>query len=114
MFLYIFLTTDDATDVEFADLVSELEVMKNIGPHKNIINLIGSCTQNGKCTYVRLVRCIIFFLMVITLLATNIKPHSYSSNSYTETTECSLFSREHCNIFEWGSTLNREFVIPAR
>ncbi|XP_028414940.1 fibroblast growth factor receptor 2-like [Dendronephthya gigantea] len=38
---------DDATDVEFADLVSELEVMKKIGPHKNIINLIGCCTQNG-------------------------------------------------------------------
>ncbi|XP_046849915.1 fibroblast growth factor receptor 4-like [Xenia sp. Carnegie-2017] len=38
---------DDATDVEFADLVSELEVMKKIGRHKNIINLIGCCTQNG-------------------------------------------------------------------
>ena len=42
-----FCPTDDATDVEFADLVSELEVMKKIGPHKNIINLIGCCTQNG-------------------------------------------------------------------
>ena len=45
---YVFLATDDATDVEFADLVSELEVMKKIGPHKNITNLIGCCTQNGK------------------------------------------------------------------
>ena len=40
--------TDDATNVESADLVSELEVMKKIGPHKNIINLIGCCRQNGK------------------------------------------------------------------
>ncbi|CAB3996570.1 fibroblast growth factor receptor 4-like, partial [Paramuricea clavata] len=37
----------DATDVEFADLASELEVMKKIRPHKNIINLIGCCAQNG-------------------------------------------------------------------
>ncbi len=40
--------TDDATVVESPDLVSELEVMKKIGPHKNIINLIGCCQQNGK------------------------------------------------------------------
>ena len=40
--------TDHATDVESADLVSELEVMKKIGPHKNIISLIGCCRQNGK------------------------------------------------------------------
>ncbi len=48
--------TDHATDVESADLVSELEVMKKIGPHKNIINLIGCCRQNGK--YVMSVSCI--------------------------------------------------------
>ncbi len=41
--------TEDAADVESPDLVSELEVMKKIGPHKNIINFIGCCTQNGKC-----------------------------------------------------------------
>ncbi|XP_074641285.1 fibroblast growth factor receptor 4-like [Tubulanus polymorphus] len=38
---------DDATDRELADLVTEMEVMKLIGKHSNIINLIGCCTQNG-------------------------------------------------------------------
>uniref|UniRef100_A0A8C4N580 Fibroblast growth factor receptor n=2 Tax=Eptatretus burgeri TaxID=7764 RepID=A0A8C4N580_EPTBU len=38
---------DDATDKELSDLVSEMEMMKVIGKHKNIINLIGACTQNG-------------------------------------------------------------------
>ncbi|XP_046850980.1 fibroblast growth factor receptor 4-like [Xenia sp. Carnegie-2017] len=38
---------DDATERELMDLISEAEVMKCIGRHKNIINLIGCCTQNG-------------------------------------------------------------------
>ncbi|XP_028403293.1 fibroblast growth factor receptor 4-like [Dendronephthya gigantea] len=38
---------DDATEAELLDLVSEMEVMKTIGRHKNIINVIGCCTQNG-------------------------------------------------------------------
>ncbi|KAL0134594.1 hypothetical protein PUN28_001414 [Cardiocondyla obscurior] len=35
------------TDTEMMDLVSEMEMMKMIGKHVNIINLIGACTQNG-------------------------------------------------------------------
>ena len=38
----------DATENELADLLSEMDTMKDIGKHKNIINLIGACTQNGK------------------------------------------------------------------
>ncbi|XP_062981987.1 fibroblast growth factor receptor 3 isoform X3 [Elgaria multicarinata webbii] len=38
---------DDATDKDLADLVSEMEMMKMIGKHKNIINLLGACTQEG-------------------------------------------------------------------
>ena len=30
------------------DLVSEMKVMKTIGKHKNIVNLLGVCTQDGK------------------------------------------------------------------
>ncbi|XP_071634072.1 fibroblast growth factor receptor homolog 1 isoform X1 [Temnothorax longispinosus] len=35
------------TDTEMMDLVSEMEMMKMIGKHVNIINLLGACTQNG-------------------------------------------------------------------
>lgn len=38
---------DNHNDDEMTDLVSEMEVMKKIGKHKNIINLLGCCTQNG-------------------------------------------------------------------
>ncbi|XP_052098612.1 fibroblast growth factor receptor 2-like isoform X2 [Mytilus californianus] len=38
---------EDATDRELTDLIQEMEVMKLIGCHKNIINLLGCCTQNG-------------------------------------------------------------------
>lgn len=38
---------DGHSDDEMADLVSEMEVMKKIGKHKNIINLLGCCTQDG-------------------------------------------------------------------
>lgn len=39
--------TADATENELADLLSEMDTMKEIGRHKNIINLIGACTQDG-------------------------------------------------------------------
>ncbi|XP_020606914.1 fibroblast growth factor receptor 2-like isoform X4 [Orbicella faveolata] len=37
----------DATENELGDLLSEMDTMKDIGRHKNIINLIGACTQHG-------------------------------------------------------------------
>ncbi|XP_044856697.1 fibroblast growth factor receptor 3-like, partial [Mauremys mutica] len=37
---------DDATDEDLSDLVSEMEMLKMIGNHKNIINLLGACTQD--------------------------------------------------------------------
>lgn len=43
-----FLISDDATDKDLSDLVSEMEMMKMIGKHKNIINLLGACTQDGE------------------------------------------------------------------
>ncbi|XP_048459363.1 fibroblast growth factor receptor 3-like [Rhincodon typus] len=46
LFLY-FILVDDATDKDLSDLVSEMEMMKMIGKHKNIINLLGACTQDG-------------------------------------------------------------------
>ncbi|XP_069051408.1 fibroblast growth factor receptor 4 [Lepisosteus oculatus] len=38
---------DDATDKDLADLISEMEMMKMMDKHKNIINLLGVCTQDG-------------------------------------------------------------------
>lgn len=35
------------SDAEMMDLVSEMEMMKMIGKHINIINLLGCCTQGG-------------------------------------------------------------------
>ncbi|CAN9504638.1 unnamed protein product [Ophioblennius macclurei] len=37
----------DASEKDLSDLVSEMEMMKMIGKHKNIINLLGACTQDG-------------------------------------------------------------------
>ncbi|CAL8105161.1 unnamed protein product [Orchesella dallaii] len=35
------------TDAEMADLISEMETMKELGKHVNIINLLGCCTKGG-------------------------------------------------------------------
>lgn len=40
--------TADATEKDLSDLISEMEMMKMIGKHKNIINLLGACTQDGE------------------------------------------------------------------
>uniref|UniRef100_A0A674DLN9 receptor protein-tyrosine kinase n=1 Tax=Salmo trutta TaxID=8032 RepID=A0A674DLN9_SALTR len=37
----------DATEKDLSDLIAEMEMMKMIGKHKNIINLLGACTQDG-------------------------------------------------------------------
>ncbi|XP_052770650.1 fibroblast growth factor receptor 4-like [Mya arenaria] len=37
----------DATDREMTDLMVEMEMMKIVRGHKNIISLLGCCTQNG-------------------------------------------------------------------
>ncbi|KAM9394003.1 fibroblast growth factor receptor 1-A isoform 1-T1 [Pholidichthys leucotaenia] len=37
----------DATEKDLSDLISEMEMMKIIGKHKNIINLLGACTKDG-------------------------------------------------------------------
>ena len=48
MFFY-YSFAEDASDQELLDLVSEMKVMKSIGKHKNIVNLLGVCTQDGTC-----------------------------------------------------------------
>ena len=46
--IYFPLPPADATEKDLSDLISEMEMMKIIGKHKNIINLLGACTQDGK------------------------------------------------------------------
>ena len=46
---YYYSFAEDASDQELLDLVSEMKVMKSIGKHKNIVNLLGVCTQDGTC-----------------------------------------------------------------
>lgn len=41
----------DATEKDLSDLISEMQMMKMIGKHKNIINLLGACTQDGECVH---------------------------------------------------------------
>lgn len=48
MFDPLLVSPDDATEKDLSDLVSEMEMMKMIGKHKNIINLLGACTQDGE------------------------------------------------------------------
>ncbi|GIY61965.1 fibroblast growth factor receptor 3 [Caerostris extrusa] len=38
---------DGYSDQDFIDLISEAEMMKLVGRHAHIINLLGCCTQNG-------------------------------------------------------------------
>ena len=45
--LHVHVSLDDATERELRDLVQEIELMKTIGTHKNIINMLKCCTQNG-------------------------------------------------------------------
>lgn len=45
-----FVCEADATEKDLSDLISEMEMMKMIGKHKNIINLLGACTQDGRCS----------------------------------------------------------------
>lgn len=44
---------EDATEPDLLDLLRELELMKLIGTHKNIINLIGCCTQQGTLFFIK-------------------------------------------------------------
>ncbi|XP_067616160.1 tyrosine kinase receptor Cad96Ca [Eurosta solidaginis] len=36
---------ENATEIEKKDLISELEVMKSLGPHINVVRLLGCCTK---------------------------------------------------------------------
>ena len=41
------LCTENATSVEQEELLAELELMRTMEPHENILNLLGQCTTAG-------------------------------------------------------------------
>ena len=43
------LVSENATSVEIEELLAELDLMKNMKPHENILNLLGQCTTPGMC-----------------------------------------------------------------
>lgn len=43
---WLLCASDGASETELADLLREMEIMKSIGRHINIINFLGCCTQN--------------------------------------------------------------------
>jgi hypothetical protein len=41
---------ENASEKERSDLVQELQVMKMLEPHPNVVRLLGCCTEKGKST----------------------------------------------------------------
>jgi len=44
---------EGASDREKEDLDRELEIMKQLGSHPNVVTLLGCCTEEGKFEYIR-------------------------------------------------------------
>lgn len=42
---------ENAGEKERKDLIQELEVMKTLEPHPNVVRLLGCCTEKGKRTF---------------------------------------------------------------
>lgn len=43
---------DNFAEQELADLVREMEILKQFDPHPHVLQLYGACTQNGESFYV--------------------------------------------------------------
>ena len=43
--LYNVFSSEDATSVEYKDLISELKILIHIGQNENIVNLLAACTK---------------------------------------------------------------------
>lgn len=39
----------NAGEFERLDLLHEIQVMKSLKPHHNVVKLLGCCTENGTC-----------------------------------------------------------------
>ena len=43
---------ENATEKERSDLIQELQVMKMLEPHQNVVRLLGCCTDKGQIEYI--------------------------------------------------------------
>ena len=43
-----FVFSDESDASQYKDLASELKILIHVGQHKNIVNLLGACTLEGK------------------------------------------------------------------
>lgn len=57
IFLFRFLekTTENFTSGDVADLIKEMEIMKQLRPNKHLIQLLAVCTQKGQLVLNRFV-----------------------------------------------------------
>ena len=46
--LLLFSVVENPTDQELKDLLSEIQVMKTVGRHSNVVSLLGVSTQHGR------------------------------------------------------------------
>ena len=46
-------SAENATDENRQDLLSELNLMKNLEPHQNVIQLLGCVTKTGMIIFLR-------------------------------------------------------------
>jgi len=45
--LYVFALLDGATEEQMQDFLEEIQLMKQIGYHRNILNLLACCTMTN-------------------------------------------------------------------
>ena len=50
LLLLLLLSLGNATELEYRDLLNELNIMANVGEHANVVSLIGACTTGGELT----------------------------------------------------------------
>ncbi|CAI8041698.1 Vascular endothelial growth factor receptor 3 [Geodia barretti] len=117
-------TKDNATSVEIEELLGELDLMRNMTPHENILNLLGQCTTPGGpvCLIVEYAKYgnLRDFLRQCeeVVLSLNHKPHIPRHRSRTGTFSSSsagsfqpLITRQDSSVFTPGS-VQHQFVFP--
>jgi serine/threonine protein kinase len=118
-------TKDNAISVEIEELLGELDLMRNMTPHENILNLLGQCTTPGGpvCLIVEYARYgnLRDFLRQCeeVVLSLNHKPHIPRHRSRTGTFSSSsagsfqpLITRQDSSVFTPGSVQQHQFVFP--